>query len=373
MIAISLYYLVFFIIYWSTKGIKASDKSAMRWLCVTAFVLLFVVFGFRDLTVLNDTSHYYITLRDKINYIKEIPWYYFSPFNRYEPGYQILETIHAKLFSNPFSIIITSSLIMTVANIWLFRKLNGAGLFLCLFLLLNFQMENQYSAIRQGTATALIYVAIYNLMKGRNMVFLLFTTAASFFHITAVMVFPLLIIKSLKFNKTTIILFLAGFFIVVNFMLHPLINTFATDSTYIDTNAARESFPVGSLILLAMSIWLFVRSYCMYRKYRIRGINNIMWMVALLCLVTQSSDIAFPIIGRIAMYFFPFLVSLYVGVLRRVPDRNARFNDTLLTFVIFFTWFVTYNMLKPEWYNLYPYSFMDMDTIFYGTHIERLL
>ena len=116
MIIIAIYYLLFFILYWNNRHRKNTDKNAISHLCALSFILLFVFFGFRNITVLCDTPHYYSSLRDKIDIVKSIPWYYFDMLIRFEPGYQIFETIHAKLFVNPYSIIISSSLIITLGD-----------------------------------------------------------------------------------------------------------------------------------------------------------------------------------------------------------------------------------------------------------------
>ena len=371
MIIIAIYYLLFFILYWNNRHRNNTDINAISHLCALSFILLFVFFGFRNITVLCDTPHYYSSLRDKIDIVKSIPWYYFDMLSRFEPGYQIFETIHAKLFVNPYSIIISSSLIITLGNILLFRNMNGIGLCLCLFLMLNFQMINQYSAIRQGIATVILYYAVYNMINGNIKKYVAASMLAISFHVTAVVALGLYPLKYLRINRKTLILFLCTFFVITNYLLAPLISIFSTDDVYLDTNSERTSFPLGSFILFLMSLWLFVSARRFYTKFKNVAINNYMWQISAVCLLLQALDVVFPIVGRVAMYFFPFLVSVYVSCLRSITDAAMRRRHTLVTFGIFFLWFVLYNLLKPEWYYLYPYSFMDFSNLFTGYEIDR--
>lgn len=371
MLLVVLYYYLFFFIYWRNKNVKDVNFARLKQLVIIAFLLLFIFFGFRNITVLCDTPHYYSSLRDKIEIRNSISWYFFNLTYRFEPGYQIFESIHAKLFKNPYSIIISSAFIISVGNICFYKKMNKSGLFLCLFLLLNYQLQNQYSAIRQGIATIIMYYAIINMIEGNFIKYIVASMLACTFHITAVVSFLLYPLKYIKFNKKNMVLFIVAFFVITTSLLKPLIEMFATDSLYADTNADRESFPIGSAILFSMSAFLFLRARRYFTRFKAIEVNNTLWLICCICLLLQAIDIVFPIVGRVAMYFVPFLISVFVSCLRSIPDVNYRNNQTIVIFFIFFGWFIIYNALKPEWYYLYPYSFMDFDKIFTGYEIDR--
>jgi hypothetical protein len=369
MLLVVLYYLLFYLLFIYFRQFK-SDRRSIVTQMIIAFLLLIVFFGFRDLSVLNDTSHYYSPLRDKMMHASSLGWFEINPYARFERGYQIFENFHAKLFTNPYSIIFTSSLIITIGNICFFRKLNGNYLFLSLFLMLNFQLLNQYSTVRQGIATVIIYYGILKLIQGSWKVFIISTLLASTFHVTSSILLVLLPCKYLdiRIGKKTIIFSVVFFFGFITFLLPHFIDFFSTDDSYVNTNSARESFPLASLVLVLMNVYLLYSSYRLNKISRIQ-IDKMYWVLGLICVFVSCVDISFQIVGRVAMYFFPFLVALYVHCVR-MSNNVLKRKSLWLTFTLFFLWFVTYNLYKPEWYHLYPYTFMDFTKIFHGYEVR---
>ena len=361
MTIISLYYLSFFVLFWVNRD--NIQKSNVRYgQIILSFVLLFVFFGFRDITVLNDTPHYYAPVREKMARGASLGWFDIDVFSRIELGYQIFENFVAKLFSNPFAIIMVSSLIITLANINFFKKTKN-GLFLCLFLMLNFQLILQYSAIRQGLAAAIIYYGFTHYFKGNWKIFIGSVLLATTFHITAIMMLLLLPLSKIHFNKKTIILFIISFFVIARYLIEPIVGIFSTDNQYLGVNEERESIPIASLMFSLLNLWLFYLSRKLSSKYHIE-VNNKQWMYSAVCLLISFMDIVFPIIGRVSMYLFPVLVLTFVQVIMAVPERRYRDKTILSVFLVFFAWFITYNLVRPDWYNLYPYSFMNINNIF---------
>ena len=55
---IILYFILFLVVHLVSKQFKHAGKARLFQL-VSCFILLFGFFGFRDITVLNDTPHYY--------------------------------------------------------------------------------------------------------------------------------------------------------------------------------------------------------------------------------------------------------------------------------------------------------------------------
>ena len=287
MILISLYYLLFFIIFWRTRNNPYSKKTIRTHLFL-AFILLFVIFGFRDISVLNDTPHYYSPIRDKMSMGNNIGWFDISPFSRFEPGYQIFENFIAKTFNNPYFIIIISSLLITVANINFFKKTNQ-GLYLCLFLMLNFQLENQYSAIRQAIATIIFYYGFSQFIKGNVKIFVCSIFFATAFHITAIMMLILLPLSKMQFNKKTIFLFVIAFIVIANYLIEPLVNIFSSDNQYVNTNEERENLPLASLIFSLLNVWLLYLSRNISFKYKIE-VNNKQWFASTTCVLISFVD-----------------------------------------------------------------------------------
>lgn len=366
MFFIVFYYLVFLVFFiFKEKGKIVGAKKLKRH-CVFAFFLLFIFFGFRDLTVLNDSAHYYAPLREKMSYSNSLLWYQYNPFERFEVGYQIFENILAKCFRNPFVIIIISSFFITIGNILFFKRHNGNALFLCLFLLLNYQLPNQYSAIRQGIATMFFYYGFTKLIEGKWKYYILSILVASTFHKTAIILLPMPLLLKLNLNKKTVALFIAIFFLIINFLLKPLIGLFSADNIYQSTNEARRSFPIASLVLTLLYTWLLYISYRINKNNTQTSEDKAFWLFSMISILVSALDVVFPIIGRINMYLSPIVISLFVNSVTKVGDSKKVNNIILTVSFVFFVWFVLYNTIKPEWYHLYPYSFMNINTIFQG-------
>lgn len=371
MLFIFLYYLLFFVLYWMNRNDDFYNSRVLKYQCFIAFILLFVFFGFRDLTVLNDTVHYYVPLRRKIAHADKLSWLAYSPLDRFEYGYQIFENILAKLFNNPYVVIVTSSLIITVGNICFFKKHNLLGLLLCLFFMLNFQLENQYSAIRQGFATVIFYFAFNKYLEKKYLLYIFYVVLASFFHITAITLLLLLPLAKIRFTKKTIFMYVILFLVFSRFLLVPVVNFFSTDSLYRITNMSRQSFPLASLLFALMNSWILYLSIRTNERYSLLEFNNVYWVISISCVFVSFMDVVFPIIGRINMYLFPIMVSMFVMILTSIPNIDYRDHLTFCVGAVFFVVFVLYNWLRPEWYHLYPYSFMDMDTVFKGVELRR--
>lgn len=362
MVLVCCYYLLFFVVFWLNRN-QSSRGQTQKMHTLLAFVLLFVVFGFRDITVLNDTPHYYSYVRDKMS-SSNLGWFEINWLSRIEPGYQVFENIVSRLFSNPYAIITISSFLITIANVSLFRDMKSyGGLFLCLFLMLNFQLENQYSAIRQGIATVIFYFGFTQYLKGNWKTYIFSVLFATTFHITAITMLLLLPLSMMRLNKKTIILLIIAFIIIAKYLIGPLVDFFSTDDQYLSVNEEREVLPIASLFISLLNLWLFYLSRKMARQYHIE-VDNKQWMASAACLLISFMDFVFPVIGRVSMYLYPFLVLTFVQVVMKVPNRRFRDITILSIFIVFFAWFITYNILRPDWYNLYPYSFMNIDNIY---------
>lgn len=121
---IFLYFALFLVVHLVAKQFKRPGAARLFQL-IACFVLLFGFFGFRDLTVLNDTSHYYGFYYEKAHihsYIIE-PITTFHLTDKFEYGFQILIHILIQQVSkHPYTIVILSSLIITIAELWVIDK-----------------------------------------------------------------------------------------------------------------------------------------------------------------------------------------------------------------------------------------------------------
>ena len=116
---IFLYFALFLGVHFLSKQFKRPGAARLFQL-IACFILLFGFFGFRDITVLNDTPHYYgsyYQLTRLRNYIDSSIFVYRFMLN-FEYGYQVIQHFLIKYISKePFTIIIFSSLIICWGNV----------------------------------------------------------------------------------------------------------------------------------------------------------------------------------------------------------------------------------------------------------------
>ena len=124
MAVIFLYFALFLGVHFLSKQFKHPGAAKLFQL-IACFVLLFGFFGFRDITILNDTSHYcsFYNYKAHISSYKEESIFVFHLTDRFEYGFQVLVHFLIKYVSvEPFTIIIFSSLVITIGNLWFFSN-----------------------------------------------------------------------------------------------------------------------------------------------------------------------------------------------------------------------------------------------------------
>ena len=121
-------------------------------------------------------------------------------FDRFEYGYQIFENILASIFKNPYSIIITSALIITLMNIYFIKKYTSQIAITVFVFLTQMILLFQYSAIRQALAICCFYVAFKYLLEGRLLRYFLLILLATSFHTSAIVLCFVPLLKKVPFN-----------------------------------------------------------------------------------------------------------------------------------------------------------------------------
>ena len=114
-----------------------------------------------------------------------------------------------------------------------------------------------------------------------------------------------------------------------------------------------------------MNAYLFYSAMKYRRKYNIT-IDKKYIMISIATLFVGAMDIVFPIIGRVNMYLTPLFVIGFSLVVKNIPYNYIKNKLIMRVFFIYMTWFIVYNALKPEWFHLYPYSFMDIGSVYNG-------
>ena len=363
MVFLSVYFASFLLIDYLSKNI--TDKEQSRYFQITCcFVLLFGFFGFRGLSVLNDTSHYYEHFYQATKYQTFFDRSIFEPTKeRFEYGFLVWERFIGNFISkDPYSIIIISALIVTVVNLWFIDKNTNKIAFTILLTLSS--LITEYAALRQGYAVCIFLISYKFLCEKKYVPYFLLCIVAYNFHNSALILFALPLITRLNLDKKNVsIVIIAG--IAIALLIYPLLNAMNVESHYITSNQERETLPIASIIDTTLICLVLFVVYDINRKFKIKlKDKNIIWM-SIMCLCMSIIGIPFLIFMRMTPYFkvFAFLAvarSLYDDNNRETPyQRSYTKKVAAIVALMFLGRLILMVALKNEWHHMNPYNFYD--------------
>ena len=312
MIGIILYSLALLIIGLSYRHRGKIQKERQRQFLL-CFILLFGFYGFRGLSVLNDTAHYYETFSERLHSAELMrePVFYFDIYERFEPGFMVVMRFIAKyVWADPYAIILISSLWVTIGVLLFTGKFtNRIGL--VVFFLCCGALDNYYSAIRQGLSAMVFFVA-YTFLENRKLLwYYIFAFLAFSCHRAGMILFLLPLIVYRNINKKILILLFVISFLTI-YALHPILVLLnQAESDYLDPSRERETFPIAHLIFVLTNLFTVFYSYKQAKQYHIPDPSNVfLWMLIFNIMIGVIS-LPLGILGRYGMYFH-FLLFLYM-------------------------------------------------------------
>ena len=368
MLGISLYLFAFVII--AFLGRSLPQKKQVSFESIASFILVFVLFGFRDLPILNDTAHYYAHFQE----ILGTDWgsvFSIDPDDRFEYGYQIFEKLVAKIFRNPYSIIFISALIITVTNIYFIKEYTVHVALAVYVYLTQMILLLQFSAIRQALAICCFYIAFKQLDKGKLLRYFILILLASSFHSSAIILLFVPIILRLPFNKRNVFIFILSSSLIAIFMMEIIRFLGFGGSDYFERDLNRDSTAIGVLLKIAVATVLIIVSVIQLHRTKISRIDRSLLWLSLLEVLFSVLSLRMMAIGRFASYFAPFTSLLFIRTafkntnsINRYRLNNPFVFNTIL--IVLYIQFIIVLEFRPEWYHLIPYSFYNFGT----THIN---
>lgn len=329
-----------------------SDETpiAKRFLIVS-FALLGFMIMFRDITVGNDT----------VMYVKEFRRYDCWDFNnRYEVGYNILQSLTKLVCENKYAIIVTSGAITTFLFYdFIKRYSNYYFLSIVFFIFLNFWGDS-LNIMRQTLACSVLTYSYRFILSNKFIKFLITVLIATSFHSSAILFLCAWPIKFIRINNKTILYLIIGviaayasFSVLLrfSFMIDDSYEGYAS-SIYGEGNRIGALFQASCYIGLVLFA-LFLRAKIGGRKFSGAGLD-IPLLFSFLGAVILLMSYNMSIFGRIAQYFNVFELILLPNVIRLLPANKQR----LITFLLFiyvniFFWMT--QILRPEWNLIFPY------------------
>jgi len=323
MIPVLLYFSSFLLVAYFSKSLN-NEHDRTRFQLVACFVLLFVFFGLRDLPVLNDTAHYYGHFYNLTKYtaFSEESIFHYNPHERFEYGYMVfLRFIGKYISSNPYAVILVSSLTVTVANFKLISKnTNEIALTTFFFLMV---LISQYSTIRQSIAIALFYIAFHCLQNGRWVLYYVLVALAYMFHTSALILLFFPIFTVLRVSRRNIVLTLT-ICVVIAIAIYPVLGYLNyADSVYYTTNLAREKAPIAAIMDLTYIVLILSACYYMHKRLVVPFPHRLLVWAAVFSLCCRIISVPFLAFGRFNGYFMPYVLLLFIYMIdnQRIAPR----------------------------------------------------
>ena len=180
---------------------------------VACFLLLFGFFGFRNITVLNDTPHYYgayYQLTHLKNYVESSIFVYRILLS-FEYGYQVFQHFLIKYVSKePFTIIVISSFIISWGNVKFISHQTRHIALALLMVLLSGVLFDQYCLIRQSFALMFFYAALPYLKQERWKPYVALIICGALFHLSALVLLILPILQRIRICKRNVTIVLSS-------------------------------------------------------------------------------------------------------------------------------------------------------------------
>jgi hypothetical protein len=356
MAVIFIYFALFLAVHFTAKAFKNPGKARLFQL-TACFLLLFGFFGFRDITVLNDTSHYYGFYYQRAHvarYLNETVFAYHVT-DKFEYGFQVLCHILIKYVSKePYTIIIFSSLVITLGELWFINRHTKDIAKVCFFFLIANLMFMHYCVIRQALAILFFYAAFEQLDKNTRKYHLLILCACMF-HISAIFLFALPYIRRIQPSRRKALMAIAISVGLALTIFEVLSLLGLHDHPYYKAAIQRDSISIVGLADLALLT--FILGICIWQHRRIgyqQADPTYFWMgVAAYC-VSIVSLVFYPI-ARVNEYFWPFIILMLIGYLD--TSRLLR----LVAIGVFLFKMIGVNTFRPEWLHVDNYKFYDFE------------
>ena len=369
MVFVFLYFALFLAVHFVAKQIKHAGAARLFQL-VACFVLLFGIFGFRDISVLNDTSHYYgfYYLKSHLLSYKTEPVTTFHLLDKFEYGFQVLIHLLVQYVSkNPYTIIIFSSLVITIGELWVIDKYAKDIAKVCFYMLVASLFFTHYCVIRQAFALIFFYVAFGYLEKGKTGKYYLLILLAGMFHYSALVLLVLPVAIRIKPSKRNAAITICAALLLAVFLFEILSLLGLRDHPYYQNAVQKGALSmIGLVDLLFMCAFLALCLWAQKLNQAAPMKPAYFWVFLTAFCVCLLAPVIYPI-SRINEYLWPFIIFQLLRYIDPAAMRqpcgqpNNKANSLLRIMVItlFAIKLIGINTIRPEWLHVDDYQFYD--------------
>lgn len=346
---VSFYYLLLFTLFFSTNFlffvsfVRNKTFKLMMTLSVTG--LISVVYGVRGSGIGLDTSVY-------------LDIYHNLDARPLEPIFSVLFELGRILSLNDtILLLLISSLINFILLLAFYMVSDDYPILLALCNVSHFYVNMNISIIRQGLALSLFVLAIALFVKNKYWKTFFVGVFAVLSHMSAVIIFPIMVFGRLKFNNYLLMIYVIGVLFLSTFKLSTVLAPFIGYHSIIAkaywyfTWGIAKAWHVKHVYYLVFLLfgfclmWLRNSPYEKIRKY------NLIFAIGIFTIFLFKEEEM--VVDRFFYFFFPIVVIM-------IYLMNSKFKNTKLYFGIVFLgmngWlYKTMFMQYPKWF-IFPYE-----------------
>lgn len=325
---------------------------------LVTFIPLFILAGWRDITIIPDTDAY--TFHFLYGVPNEKPFYKINIEDRFENGFLLYEKfIHDVITNSPLYFNVINAFVLLFV-IFCFFKRHSECAWLTLFLFITLRLcISELTTLRQSLALLTGLVGYEALVKKKDLLFVFLILIAMTFHSSAYFLFIYWFIFRIKPNHSfyfwSTILTLFSFFFF-GYLLQSFVEV--VDPKYYENSINNNMISLFGIMTALESASLFAIVLFLYTKNENKTLldKQLLFFTFVYVLVSIMSIRLF-ILYRMLFYILPFIVIYISNLVYRIPDKQKRH---VMTFIVLsyatFT-FLLYYHFYPEYFNIYPYKF----------------
>lgn len=355
-IGFSVYYILISIIFLKSKQ-REKRRNQNIYLFFTLGIMC-IIFSLRREDIGNDT-------RDYLSFFKHIATGDMNWDSRIEIGYRYLTLFISKISHNPHLYIAINTILVFAVQIFFVRKFSESiEISTIIYWLLC--ATTLVSAQRQGIAMGLVQIGYLFLRKRKQYsytIYFIFCILGALFHVGAIVMIFIPFLQKIKLNEKRIFLFVSITIVgAISGLFSKIFNMLLTFFSYYSRYSGTESGIMATSFRMCIGIVAVFwgircqknnedekeKKVCM-NKYD----NSFFQWSSLLFGMTSIMAINLSIMGRIAIYFMPFMV-IYLA--NSIFEKNTNLYLCTCILALF-----GYNFLgliiRPEWNSFYPFYF----------------
>lgn len=369
MFGILSFYTFFFVFLFIFLSALQHSKFEKKTICILCYVLLFILAGFRGVTVGGDLDNYLpeFELVSRANFFSEA-----FRLGYHEPGYVIFLRLLGVVSSDPHFFLLGTAFVSLIGPFYLFNKYSKDLLVSVLLYYAMGYYTNTFNNVRQALALSVIFMTLPFLFKKDFYKYLIGVLIATTFHYSAIVMLLLYPLTRKVLTLKNAIIYVGGglvisytfFYVILGTVSQYVLYKYDPDSIMENTEGSGYGlFAFYSLIFVFVSFYFFLHK----KKWNdeLRQTMSVFVILMLVTIIVQFTAPLFHSMTRMTQYcFIPFVTIGIPYIHSVIRNRTAKTGLYLVSFAwaLYRMIFQVY-ALNPEigsnGQNNIPYVFWD--------------